>query len=194
MRSAIKLSWLLGQGSERVAYVGVDRHHGGGVQAAFYDDPRVWTISLHQDPAALRPGTGLPSGTGGPGAKGLAVNLALPTGIRDAGWLRAFGPAILVGQHGCDTRRLDPLASLGSGYDPGRSPRPGHHGHQDSRLPEHGMMPLPLATPGKPDAPDLPGVCAHRLHRDGPVRQNASFSSRVDHISREPCQQTAGLQ
>ena len=87
---AIAIAWLLGQGAERVAYVNVNVHHGDGVQAAFYDDPRVLTISLHQHPAALWPGTGLPSETGGPGARGSAVNVALPTGTRDAGWLRAF--------------------------------------------------------------------------------------------------------
>jgi acetoin utilization protein AcuC len=38
-------------------------HYGDGVQAAFYDDLRVLTISLHQHPAALWPGTGLPSET-----------------------------------------------------------------------------------------------------------------------------------
>ena len=87
---AIAISWLLRQGAGRVAYVDVDVHHGDGVQAAFYDDPRVLTISLHEHPAALWPGTGLPSETGGPGAKGSAVNVALPAGTGDAGWLRAF--------------------------------------------------------------------------------------------------------
>ena len=82
---AIAISWLLRQGAGRVAYVDVDVHHGDGVQAAFYDDPRVLTISLHEHPAALWPGTGLPSETGGPGAKGSAVNVALPAGTGDAG-------------------------------------------------------------------------------------------------------------
>jgi acetoin utilization protein AcuC len=129
---AIAIAWLLGQGAERVAYVDVDVHHGDGVQAAFYDDPRVLTISLHQHPAALWPGTGLPSETGGPGAPGSAVNLALPTGTGDAGWLRAFHavvppllrafrPAILVSQHGCDTHWLDPLAGLRMSIDAQRA-------------------------------------------------------------------------
>jgi acetoin utilization protein AcuC len=129
---AIAIAWLLGQGVERVAYIDVDVHHGDGVQAAFYDDPRVLTISLHQHPAELFPGTGLPSETGGPGALGSAVNVALPTGTRDAGWLRAFHavvpplldafrPAILVSQHGCDTHRLDPLAGLQLSIDAQRA-------------------------------------------------------------------------
>ena len=47
-------------GAERVAYVDVDVHHGDGVQAAFYDDPRVLTVSLHESPNTLFPGTGWP--------------------------------------------------------------------------------------------------------------------------------------
>jgi len=38
----------------------------------------------------LFPGTGLPGETGGPQAEGTAVNVALPAGTGDAGWLRAF--------------------------------------------------------------------------------------------------------
>ena len=75
---AIAIAALLDQGLERVAYVDIDVHHGDGVQAAFYNDPRVLTISLHEDPATLFPGTGRPSETGGPGADGFAVNVALP--------------------------------------------------------------------------------------------------------------------
>jgi acetoin utilization protein AcuC len=120
---AIAIAWLLEQGIERIAYVDIDVHHGDGVQAAFWDDPRVLTISLHQHPATLFPGTGRPTETGGPAAEGSAVNVALPPGTRDAGWLRAldavvppllrqFRPQLLVSQHGCDTHWSDPLANL----------------------------------------------------------------------------------
>jgi acetoin utilization protein AcuC len=120
---AIAITALLDQGLERVAYVDIDVHHGDGVQAAFYDDPRVLTISLHEHPATLFPGTGRPSETGGPDAEGYAVNVALPAGTPDAGWLRAFHaivppllrafePQLLVSQHGCDTHWMDPLANL----------------------------------------------------------------------------------
>ncbi len=129
---AIAIAWLLGAGAERIAYVDIDVHHGDGVQAAFYDDPRVLTISLHESSATLFPGTGHPSETGGPGALGSSVNVALPAGIRDAGWLRAFHavvppllrqfrPAILVSQHGCDTHWLDPLANLQLSIDAQRA-------------------------------------------------------------------------
>jgi acetoin utilization protein AcuC len=120
---AIAIRWLLAAGAERVAYVDTDVHHGDGVQAAFYDDPRVLTISLHEHPATLFPGTGLPGETGSGAGEGYAVNVALPAGTDDAGWLRAFDavvppllrafrPEVLVSQHGCDSHRLDPLAHL----------------------------------------------------------------------------------
>jgi acetoin utilization protein AcuC len=98
-------------------------HHGDGVQAAFYNDPRVLTISLHQDPRTLFPGTGRADEIGSGDALGRAVNVALPPGTDDAGWLRAFGavvaplvrafaPDVLVTQCGCDTHHEDPLANL----------------------------------------------------------------------------------
>jgi acetoin utilization protein AcuC len=120
---AIAISWMLAQGAQRIAYVDVDVHHGDGVQAAFYADPRVLTISLHEHPATLFPGTGLASEIGSGDGRGYAVNVALPAGTGDAGWLRAFDavvppllrafrPQVLVSQHGCDSHRLDPLAHL----------------------------------------------------------------------------------
>jgi acetoin utilization protein AcuC len=129
---AIAIAWLLRQGAGRIAYVDIDAHHGDGVQAAFYADPRVLTISLHQHPATLFPFTGLPAETGGPGAEGSAVNVAVPARTGDASWLRAFHaivppllrqfrPQLLVSQHGADTHRLDPLADLELSIDAQRA-------------------------------------------------------------------------
>jgi acetoin utilization protein AcuC len=129
---AIAIAWLLAQGVERIAYVDIDVHHGDGVQAAFWNDPRVLTISLHQDPHTLFPGTGLSTDTGGPDADGFAVNVPLPPDTADGDWLRAFhavvpplvrgfSPQILVSQHGCDTHRTDPLANLQLTIDAQRS-------------------------------------------------------------------------
>ena len=120
---AVAIAWLLTQGATRVAYVDVDVHHGDGVQAAFYGDPRVLTISLHESGRTLFPGTGWADETGVDDGVGTSVNVALPAGTGDAGWLRAFDavvppllrayrPEVLVTQHGCDTHALDPLAHL----------------------------------------------------------------------------------
>ncbi|MCX5384863.1 acetoin utilization protein AcuC [Streptomyces sp. NBC_00083] len=127
--AALAIARLLELGVERVAYVDVDVHHGDGVQAAFWEDPRVLTISLHEHPRLLFPGTGWPEETGADGAgEGSAVNLALPAGTGDAGWLRAFHavvpeliadfrPQVLVTQHGADTHFEDPLAHLAVSLD-----------------------------------------------------------------------------
>jgi acetoin utilization protein AcuC len=125
---AVAISWLLDNGYERIAYVDTDVHHGDGVQAAFYDDPRVLTISLHQNPLTLFPGTGFADETGGPNAPGSAVNVPLPPNTGDRAWLRAFHaivpsllaefqPQLLVSQCGVDTHHEDPLASLSLSVD-----------------------------------------------------------------------------
>lgn len=120
---AVAISWLLDNGFDRIAYVDTDVHHGDGVQTAFYDDPRVLTVSLHQHPFTLWPGTGYAGEVGHAGAGGTSVNLPLPPGTPDSGWLRAFHavvpsllegfrPQILVTQCGVDSHREDPLADL----------------------------------------------------------------------------------
>lgn len=121
--AVIAIRTLLGQGARRIAYVDIDVHHGDGVEAAFSDDPRVLTISLHQDPRTLFPGTGRAGDIGVGAGEGASVNLAIPPGCDDAGWLRgfgavvpglvrSFGPDVLVTQCGCDTHVGDPLAQL----------------------------------------------------------------------------------
>ncbi|OKH97430.1 acetoin utilization protein AcuC [Streptomyces sp. CB02923] len=130
--AALAVARLLELGAERVAYVDVDVHHGDGVQAAFWDDPRVLTISLHEHPRTLFPRSGWPEETGGHGAEGSAVNVALPAGTGDEGWLRAFHavvpellaafrPDVLVTQHGADTHFEDPLAHLAVSLDAQRA-------------------------------------------------------------------------
>lgn len=125
---SIAIHSLLEQGAERVAYVDIDVHHGDGVEAAFWDDPRVLTISLHESPRTLFPGTGWPADIGGDGAVGYAANVALPLGTDDEQWLRAlnsvvpqllgsFDPQVLVTQHGCDSHARDPLANLALSID-----------------------------------------------------------------------------
>ncbi|MGH3753249.1 MAG: acetoin utilization protein AcuC [Pseudonocardiaceae bacterium] len=125
---AVAIRRLLDGGVSRVAYVDIDVHHGDGVQEAFVDDPRVLTISLHQHPVTLWPGTGHSTEIGAPGAEGSAVNVPLPPGTSDDGWLRAFHavvpallrtfqPEVLVTQHGADTHAEDPLADLALSVD-----------------------------------------------------------------------------
>lgn len=136
---AVAIARMLDLGAQRVAYVDVDVHHGDGVQAAFWDDPRVLTVSVHQSPYSLFPGTGFPDETGGAAAPGSAVNLALPPGTGDSGWLRAFhavvpavlrafAPEVLVSQCGCDSHAVDPLAMLELSVDGQRASYAAMHG------------------------------------------------------------------
>lgn len=106
----------------RVAYLDVDAHHGDGVQAVFYEDPAVLTVSLHQSGRYLFPGTGFPEELGRGRGRGYALNLPLLPGTRDDSFLEclemalqaveAFRPDLLVLQAGVDGHRRDPLAHL----------------------------------------------------------------------------------
>lgn len=125
---AVGIHRLLELGAQRVLYVDLDVHHGDGVERIFWEDPRVVTLSLHETGHTLYPGTGFPQDTGGTGAPDSAVNVALPPGTGDTGWLRALTsvlpavaravrPDVVVSQHGCDTHLDDPLAHLAVSVD-----------------------------------------------------------------------------
>jgi acetoin utilization deacetylase AcuC-like enzyme len=75
-------------GLERVLVVDFDVHHGNGTQEIFYDDPTVCYVSIHQFPAY--PGTGALEETGTGAGRGLTVNLPLPAGVGDEGYVKAF--------------------------------------------------------------------------------------------------------
>jgi acetoin utilization deacetylase AcuC-like enzyme len=106
---------------ERVLVLDWDVHHGNGTQAIFWDDPRVLYVSTHQSP--LYPGTGHAREVGGPGARGLTVNVPLPAGATGDVVRRAldtvarpvverFSPTWVLVSAGFDAHRADPLAGL----------------------------------------------------------------------------------
>src|SRR5450756_2332764 len=107
----------------RVLYVDLDVHHGDGVQALHYDDPGVMTISFHESGRSLFPGTGSVSEMGEGIAAGTSVNVPLEPMCGPEAWLAAvravvpalaaaFGPDVIVSQHGADGHVWDPLAHL----------------------------------------------------------------------------------
>lgn len=107
----------------RVMYIDGDAHHGDGVEAAFSHDPRVMTVSLHEDGRYLFPGTGFPGDIGIGDGTGYTANLPLLPGTDDTSWVEviesaltalvhAFEPDIIVSQHGCDGHHYDPLSHL----------------------------------------------------------------------------------
>lgn len=113
---------LLKQGL-RVACIDIDAHHGDGVQDAFYSNPQVLKISIHEWGRYLFPGTGEVTEIGEGEGKGFNVNIPVSPLTDDSVYLRVFGelappllekfkPDIVVSQLGCDTHYLDPLTHL----------------------------------------------------------------------------------
>ncbi len=110
-------------GIERVAIIDWDVHHGNGTQHAFESDPRVFYLSLHEDPQYCYPGTGRREEEGkGPG-KGFTLNLPLPPRSGDTEYLEAlqneglprlrqFAPQFVMISAGFDAHSEDPLAHM----------------------------------------------------------------------------------
>lgn len=108
---------LLKGGLERILYLDLDAHHGDGVQDAFEDDSRVWTVSIHEQ--GRWPNTGALADVGA----GRACNLPVPRGFKDAelgvlldGVLLPLadriGPQAVVLTCGADALAGDPLCSM----------------------------------------------------------------------------------
>lgn len=78
--------------AERVLIVDWDVHHGNGTQDAFYDDPTVFFLSLHQSPHY--PGTGAAEERGtGPG-EGYTLNVPLPAATPADAYRSRFDEAL----------------------------------------------------------------------------------------------------
>ena len=106
----------------RVAVVDWDVHHGNGTQLAFYEEPAVLTISLHQDRAyPLDSGAVTENGAGK--GRGYNLNLPLPAGSGDGAYRAAFErivlpalyrmrPELILVACGFDACFLDPLGRM----------------------------------------------------------------------------------
>jgi len=121
---AVGIARVLKSGlSKRVLYIDIDAHHGDGVQEVFHDDPRVLTVSLHEDGRFLFPGTGFPADVGKGKGEGYSVNIPLPPYTTDSSYIhafeeivpslaRAYRPDLIFTQTGADAYYSDPLAHL----------------------------------------------------------------------------------
>ncbi len=85
--AAVAEAGLRSRGFARVGVVDLDAHHGNGTQAAFYDDPRVLYVSLHQWP--LYPGTGRATEIGAGAGRGYTMNVPVPPHATCDVYLRA---------------------------------------------------------------------------------------------------------
>ncbi|MCF2138407.1 MAG: acetoin utilization protein AcuC [Candidatus Thorarchaeota archaeon] len=106
-----------------VLYLDTDVHHGDGVQAAFYDDPSVLTISMHEKSMGFFPMSGGAEEIGVGEGKGYSVNIPLPPLTDDVEYARAFEeivlplwenyrPDLVFWNVGADAHMNDPLADL----------------------------------------------------------------------------------
>ena len=121
--SAVAIKYLQKSFGARVLYVDTDAHHGDGVQWAFYDDPNVCTLSIHETGRYLFPGTGNLTERGHGKGYGFSFNIPVDAFTEDDSWLHCyktaitevaefFKPDIIVTQNGADAHYLDPLTHL----------------------------------------------------------------------------------
>ncbi len=114
---------VLTEQKKRVLYLDIDVHNGDGVAEAFYDRSDCMTISLHQNPKTLFPGTGFEDETGTGQGKGYCVNIPMPVGTYDQAYMKAFeiivlplikayNPDVIVFELGADALAGDPLGNL----------------------------------------------------------------------------------
>ncbi|MEQ5802347.1 class II histone deacetylase [Halomonas sp. H10-9-1] len=118
---AVMRARALGQAA-RVAILDWDVHHGNGQQAAFYADPEVFTVSIHQaGNYPLDTGTFEEQGEGA--GMGACLNLPLPPGCGLGAYdhamtelvlpaLEAFAPELIVVACGFDAGAKDPLGKM----------------------------------------------------------------------------------
>jgi acetoin utilization deacetylase AcuC-like enzyme len=122
--AAVAAEALLAGGASRVAIVDIDAHHGNGTQSLFYDRPDVFYGSLHVDPGAgwFPHVVGFADETGRGEGSGTTLNIPLPPGTPDGGWLAALGmicesvsayrPDAVVLSLGVDAAAGDPESPL----------------------------------------------------------------------------------
>lgn len=107
---------------DKIAYVDWDVHHGNGQQSAFYSDPQVLTISVHQD-NCFPPDSGHLHEDGDAAGKGYNINVPLPPGSGVGAYaaafeqvvipaLEKFKPQLIIVPSGFDAGAYDPLGRM----------------------------------------------------------------------------------
>ncbi|WP_042349581.1 class II histone deacetylase [Bacillus massiliigorillae] len=109
-------------GLKRILILDWDVHHGNGTENAFYDDPEILTISIHQE-LNFPPNRGYAEHLGEGAGEGYNVNIPLPAGTGNAGYYYAlekvvfpiaeqFKPELIIVAAGQDASVFDPLSRM----------------------------------------------------------------------------------
>lgn len=107
---------------DRILILDWDVHHGNGTQSIFYEDNRVLFVSIHQEGLDFTQ-EGSATNIGAGDGIGYTVNIPLPAGTGDAGYLAAFDEIVgpIAGQYrpqlilvscGFDASWSDPFGSM----------------------------------------------------------------------------------
>lgn len=121
--TAVAIKYLQEKYGARVLYVDTDAHHGDGVQWAFYEDPNVCTLSIHETGRYLFPGTGNVNERGQGDGYGYSFNIPIDAFTEDESFLEVyeqsltevanfFKPDVILTQNGADAHYYDPLTHL----------------------------------------------------------------------------------
>jgi acetoin utilization deacetylase AcuC-like enzyme len=106
-------------GAKKVMIIDWDVHHGNGTQDIFFDDPSVCFVSFHQYPF-WPPNVGWYTEDGVGEGKGYNINIPLPAGTGDRGYIKAwdaivnpiaeeYKPDLILLSAGYDAHQFDPL-------------------------------------------------------------------------------------
>jgi acetoin utilization deacetylase AcuC-like enzyme len=109
-------------GIDRVAIVDWDVHHGNGTQSIFWRDPRVLSVSLHQD-NCFPPNSGGLEEIGEGAGEGYTLNVPIPPGAGRGAYraaidrvvvpaLKAFRPQLIIIPCGFDAGGFDALGRM----------------------------------------------------------------------------------
>ncbi len=107
----------------RVAIIDTDCHHGDGTEDIYWNDRDTLFISFHQDGRTLYPGTGFIEDFGGPAAYGYNINIPLPPGTGEEGFLYVldnvvlpildeYKPDLIINSAGQDNHYTDPITNM----------------------------------------------------------------------------------
>lgn len=121
--SSIAIEYIKQKYNARVLYIDTDAHHGDGVQWAFYDDPDVCTLSIHETGRYLFPGTGNVNEKGNGKGFGYSINVPIDAFTENESFLEVyetalrevadfFKPDVILTQNGADAHYWDPLTHL----------------------------------------------------------------------------------